>query len=192
MLGFQSWPDRAADTRPRPPYHRLLPLSQGRLHPRRGRWLHSQRRRPTGEEQFTKTIASVLELQTDFGELAQAFSDAQADFDLGDEYVMEEFGRPEGDVLVVGEQRYGLVVWPPRMTNLRTATAQMLGEYLADGGHLYGVRPEKITVDGRVSDLLEQWEGRFQDNFCWFPDREALVHAVLRAGTIALETRWLP
>ena len=134
---------------------------------------------PPGEEQFTKTIASVLELQTDFGELAQALSDAQADFDLGDEYVMEEFGRPEGDVLVVGEQRYGLVVWPPRMTNLRTATAEMLGEYLADGGHLYGVRPEKITVDGRVSDLLEQWEGRFQDNFCWFPDREALVHAVL-------------
>jgi hypothetical protein len=134
---------------------------------------------PPGEEQFTRAIASVLELQMAFGELAQELSDAQADFDLGDEYVMEEFGRTERDGLVVGEQRYGLVVWPPRMTNLRKSTAEMLGEYLASGGLLYGVRPEEITVDGRVSDLLEQWERRFQDNCHWFPDRGVLVRAVL-------------
>jgi hypothetical protein len=47
---------------------------------------------PPGEEQFTRAIASVLALQRDLGELAQDLSDAQADFDLGDEYVMEEFG----------------------------------------------------------------------------------------------------
>jgi hypothetical protein len=134
---------------------------------------------PPGEEQFTRTLASVLELQRDFGELAQDMSDAQADFDLGDEYVMEEFGRTESGGLVIGEQRYGLVVWPPRMTNLRSATAEMLGEYLAAGGHLYGVRPEEITVDGRASDLLERWERRFPDNCRWFPDRGALVRAVL-------------
>ena len=134
---------------------------------------------PPGEEQFTRTLASVLELQREFGELAQELSDAQADFDLGDEYVMEEFGRMGSDGLIVGEQRYGLVVWPPRMTNLRSVTVEILGEYLAAGGHLYGVRPEEITVDGRVSDLLDQWERRFQDNCRWFPDREVLVRAVL-------------
>ena len=56
----------------------------------------------------------------------------------------------------------------------------MLGEYLAAGGPLYGLRPEEITVDGRASDLLEQWEHRFEDNCRWFPDRETLVAAVLR------------
>jgi hypothetical protein len=65
------------------------------------------------------------------------------------------------------------------MTNLRKSTAKMLGEYLAAGGLLYGVRPEEITVDGRASDLLEQWERRFPDNCLWFSDREALVRAVL-------------
>jgi hypothetical protein len=30
------------------------------------------------------------------------------------------------------------------MTNLRSATAEMLGKYLADGGLLYGMRPEEI------------------------------------------------
>jgi len=134
---------------------------------------------PPGEEQFSRTIASVLDLQRDFGELAQDLSDAQADFDLGDEYVIEEFGRVEDSELLVSEQRYGLVVWPPRMTNLRSRTAEMLGEYLAAGGLLYGVHPEGITVDGRSSDLLEQWERRVPDQCRWFPDREALVRAVL-------------
>lgn len=134
---------------------------------------------PPGEDQFTRTIESVLDLQRDFGELAQDLSDTQSDFDLGDEYVIEEFGRVDEDELVVGEQRYRLVVWPPRMTNMRSRTAEMLGEYLAAGGLLYGVRPEGITVDGRTSDLLEQWERRFPDHCNWFPDRKALVRAVL-------------
>jgi hypothetical protein len=106
-------------------------------------------------------------------------SDNQGDFDLGDEYVIEEFGRVEGDVLVVGEQKYGLVVWPERMTNLRSSTAEMLREYLAAGGLLYGVRPAGITLDGRTSELPERWELLFPDRCSWFPDREALVRAVL-------------
>ncbi|MEJ7631263.1 MAG: hypothetical protein WKF28_02075 [Rubrobacteraceae bacterium] len=134
---------------------------------------------PPGEEQFTRAMASVLELQRSFGELAQDLSDAQADFDLGDEYVIDEFGRVEDDAFVVGEQRYEIVVWPPHTTNLRDSTAQMLEEYLGGGGLLYGARPEEITVDGRPSDLLEQWEGRFPDRCRWFQDPETLVQAVL-------------
>ncbi|MGH3147786.1 MAG: hypothetical protein ACRDTR_18485, partial [Rubrobacter sp.] len=133
---------------------------------------------PLAEDLFTKAIASVLDLQRDFGELAQDLSDAQADFDLGDEYVIEEFGRVEDAGISVGEQRYGIVVWPPHMTNLRGATAEMLEAYLEGGGVIYGVRPEGITVDGRSSDLLERWERRAYE--CrWLPDREALVRAVL-------------
>jgi hypothetical protein len=134
---------------------------------------------PPGEDQFTRTIASVLELQEGFGELSQSLSDAQADFDLGDEYVIEEFGRVEGGEFAVGRQRYELVVWPPRMTNLRGRTAGMLGTYLEGGGLLYGVRPEELTVDGRPSEVLEVWESRFPDGCRWFRDEEALVRGVL-------------
>ena len=134
---------------------------------------------PPGEEQFTKAMASVLDLQRDFGLLAQDLSDAQADFDLGDEYVIGEFGRTDGGALIVGEQRYELVVWPPRMTNLRAETAEMLEAYLEGGGLIYGVRPEEITVDGRPSDSLNLWEKRFPDRCRWLPNGEALVRAVL-------------
>ena len=142
---------------------------------------------PPGEEQFTRTFASVLDLQHDFGELAQDLSDKQADFDLGDEYVIEEFGRVEGDVLVVNEQSYELIVWPERMTNLRTRTAEMIGEYLAAGGLLYGVRPAGVTIDGRTSDLLEQWQRLFPDRCSWFPDRKQLVRAALERVRPRLE-----
>jgi hypothetical protein len=134
---------------------------------------------PPGEKQFNRAVASVLNLQRDFGELTQDLGDAQADFDLGDEYVIEEFGRTEGDKIRVGEQRYEVVVWPPLMTNLRGATAEVLGEYLAAGGLLCGVRPEEITVEGRDSDLLGQWERLFPDNCRWFEDQGALIRALL-------------
>ena len=134
---------------------------------------------PPNERQFKKAMASVLGLQESFGLLAQDLSDAQADFDLGDEYVIEEFGRAEGGTFVIGEQGYALIVWPPRMTNLRSRTAAMLEEYLEGGGFLYGVRPGEITVDGRPSDLLERWEERFPDGCRWFPGREALVQSLV-------------
>jgi len=65
------------------------------------------------------------------------------------------------------------------MTNLRGKTAEMLEAYLENGGLIYGVRPEGITVDGLTSDLLGQWERLFPEGCRWLPDREALVRAVL-------------
>jgi len=41
----------------------------------------------------------------------------QVDFDLSDESVLEEIGRIENDRLVVGEQAYEAVVFPPGREN---------------------------------------------------------------------------
>jgi hypothetical protein len=134
---------------------------------------------PPGEELYRKALASVVGLQEDFDELAQSLSDAQAGFDLGDEYVIEEFGRVDGAKISVGEQQYGLVVWPGCLTNLRARTAAMLEEFLVGGGTIYGVRPEEITVNGRPSDLLQRYEREFEGEVRWFPDRDSLVRAIL-------------
>ena len=134
--------------------------------------------RPAGGGAVYRTLASVLDLQRDFGELAQDLSDAQADFDLGDEYVIEEFGRVEG-ASGRGEQSYGLIVWPARMTNLRNSTAAILEAYLAAGGLFYGVRPAGMTIDGQTSNLLEQWKRLYPDRCSWFPDSDQLLQAVL-------------
>ena len=134
---------------------------------------------PPSEEQFVRALESVADLQRTFGDLAQALSDAQADFDLGDEYVIEEFGRVGGGIFAVGQQEYELVVWPEGMTNLRNRTAEMLEEYLAGGGLLFGVRPDNVTVDGRPSDLLHECERRYPERCRWSVTSEDLVHKVV-------------
>jgi len=136
---------------------------------------------PPREEQFVRALESVADLQRTFGELAQALSDAQTDFDLGDEYVIEEFGRVGGSVFAVGQQEYGLVVWPEGMTNLRGKTAEMLEEYLAGGGLLLGVRPDNVTVDGRPSGSLREWERRYPERCLWSETSEGLVRKVVES-----------
>ena len=118
-------------------------------------------------------------IQRDFGRLVQSLSDAQVDFDTGDEYVIEESGRVEERRLNVGVQSYQLVVWPEHMTNLRARTAEMLSDYLDRGGQLIGVRPASVTVDGRPSDLLARWDARFADRCRWVADRDELVAEVV-------------
>jgi len=132
---------------------------------------------PPEASQYHRALSSVLDLQHNMGALVQALSDAQADFDLGDEYVLDEFGRVDNRVIGVGQQAYGLIVWPGCLANLRRKTAEMLDAYLTSGGLLYGIDPGEVTVDGRPSDARERLGSRCR----WFPDREALVGAVLAA-----------
>ncbi len=136
---------------------------------------------PPSEDQFVRALASVGELQRGFGELAQAMSDAQVDFDLGDEYVIEEFGGIGDGSFTVGEQEYGILVWPEGMTNLRSRTAEMLEEYLTSGGLLFGVRPSDITVDGRTSDFLQGCERRYPGRCRWFGTTGELVREVVES-----------
>jgi len=137
---------------------------------------------PPAEEQFRHSLASVVHLQHDLGELAQGLSDAQADFDIGDEYVLEEFGTAGDAALTVGRQTYGLVIWPGSMTNLRAATAAMLEHYLADGGRLVGVRPDDVTVDGRPAAFLRRCDERYAGQCRWLGSNPGVDRRRARRG----------
>jgi hypothetical protein len=117
-------------------------------------------------------------LQRDFGRLVQTLSDRQVDFDIGDEYIVGESGRVDERVLGVGVQRYGLVVWPEHMTNVRAETAALLTEYLVAGGTIIGFRPESVTVNGRPSTVVDDWVARFPTRWSWVESRESLVDEI--------------
>ncbi len=121
-----------------------------------------------------RSLASILGFQREMGELAQGLSDAQADFDIGDEYIIEEFGAVRDGALVIGEQSYRVIVWPGCLTNLRSATVPLIDAFLDQGGQIFGVQPQEITVDGRPSDFLQ-----------WLDDRAgASVHWSANAGEL--------
>ena len=105
---------------------------------------------------------------------AQALSDAQADFDIGDEYVLADSGAVDGPRLKVGIQNYELVVLPPGLRNLRKATLTMLRDFAQAGGRMIGVRPAEPLLDGRPDDWPAQLAAE------WVSGAEALTGAVLR------------
>jgi len=150
----------------------LDPLTSGFVAPR-------GRSGPAVRDASARLVEDAVWIREQTGQLLQALADAQVDFDIGDEYVIEEFGRVEGDRLVIGEQRYELVVWPRSVTNLRAATAALLTGYLAGGGEVEAERPSTVTVDGRRSDWLAEAQRVAGDRWRWRSGRDDLVRAVL-------------
>ena len=120
------------------------------------------------------TQRSVRPLRQVAGAFAQALSDAQADFDIGDEYVLAESGAVAGERLTLGIQNYEVLVLPPGLENLRGATLTLLKDFSAGGGKIVGIRPEVPLLDGRPSDWPDGIEAT------WVSTAEALIESVLR------------
>jgi hypothetical protein len=93
-------------------------------------------------------------LQKSFTSLLQDLADNQIDFDTGDEYFLDWFGRLDGKRLVIGKAAYDVLVWPARITNVRKQTADKLTAFLAAGGSVVALGDPAPYVDGRESSLM--------------------------------------
>ena len=94
-------------------------------------------------------------------EMNQFLVDHQVDFDLGDEYMIEWFGKASGRKLTIAKASYDLVVIPPDMDNIRKQTLPVLERYLAGGGEILALSPAAEYVDGRPSGEVRQLQQRY-------------------------------
>jgi hypothetical protein len=94
-------------------------------------------------------------MRGDNAALIQFLADNQADFDLGDEYLMEWFGQAEKGRLRVGRMTYEALLWPANMENVRGQTLPLLEAYLASGGRVVALGPPAEYVDGRPSGAVK-------------------------------------
>lgn len=93
-------------------------------------------------------------------DMLQRLTDGQWDFDLGDEFILENNGMAKDGLLVVGRQRYSAVVISQDTANLRESTRVLLEEYLIQGGILLAVGRPGPYMDGLVrEDLYRRLEG---------------------------------
>ncbi len=133
------------------PHNRLLVLQQttsGFLLARRG------------------TAAPDLgKMRTNNAELNQFLADHQVDFDLGDEYMLEWFGKVDGRKLIIGRAGYDVVLWPPDMQNVRSQTLPLLEKYLAAGGSIIALSAPAAYVDGRPSDAVKKLKQRYANQW---------------------------
>ncbi len=70
------------------------------------------------------------------------------DVHLGDELLLEQFGRVRGKQLVCGKMAYSVVVVPPSKT-WHGKTVEMLERFAVTGGRLVFVSPTPKQIDGR-------------------------------------------
>jgi len=115
------------------------------------------------------------EMRSRNAELNQVLADRQIDFDLGDEYMIEWFGKAEGGRFQIGKASYQLLVWPPDMTNLRRQTIPHLRSFLEGGGRILALSDPARFVDGRPSREFVELVARFPGQWERLEENGALV-----------------
>ena len=172
------WPHTLSDHSPWWSYYHLQAehvnranavLAQGRehnrvllLHPVGTAWMHWEpgvNYRSMGEGDLRRIAESQLDT-------VLALHGAQVDYDLGDEFILEEFGGAEDGRLTVGERAYELVVIPEGMETMRPETLELLRDYLETGGTVLtvGEGPERINArpSGAPAALREELPERWR------------------------------
>ncbi len=136
-------------------------------------------------------------LEQTHGELCNAFSnfvqemtDQFLAFDLGDEYVLEEFGRAEAGGLRVGRQHYRAIVLPEAMQNLRAATVTRLREHLAAGGQIWDLMAGPPAIDGRPSEAWTELAQQFPRQVHRRPTKAATMLCQHFPPPIRVEADW--
>ena len=101
-----------------------------------------------------------------YNRLAEALLRAHRDFDFGDEIILSERARIEGDALIVGEGRYQVVV-VPEICSMFASTRALLDRFLDAGGRVIwmGSAPEMIegAPDARAGALYHRPDVRHAD-----------------------------
>jgi len=93
-------------------------------------------------------------LGTGFQAFITRLQKEQAEYDLGSEYVIREYGSVGNGRFVVGKRAYTTVVIPPGMENVDGRTLELLKQFAGQGGKI--VQFEKLQeVDGAASKELE-------------------------------------
>jgi hypothetical protein len=123
-------------------------------------------------------LPSIRHVKKSTESFALALSEAQIDYDIGDEYVIEEFGRSTPHGLAIGAREYGLIVLPPGLQNLRAATVERLRAFLQNGGRLLLLETPDILVDGRRVDVMTNFSNQFVGQIELFSEPAELMQRI--------------
>lgn len=104
---------------------------------------------------------------SDFLEIVSRLADEQWDFDIGDEYSMERHAKCDGKKLVFGKQTYDIVIVSRNMLNLRRETANILLDFIKNGG--------TVLVTGNSGETEGGYAGEYISGLTAQPESELLT-----------------
>jgi hypothetical protein len=113
------------------------------LEPTTTAWMYQT---PAGNEPRLKEIGDT------FQKLVTDLEQAQVEFDLACESILEQRGAVEGGQLVIGPCRYRTVVLPPLTENLNRATTKLLEQFMETGGAVLCCGEPPTRVEGAPAE----------------------------------------
>lgn len=99
--------------------------------------------------------SKVVELDNEFKKLLKHMLKLHIDFDLGDEMILEKYGKVEDCKLKVGEAKYSVLIIPPSI-NISKSTLNLVKEFIEKGGTVIALPPLPKLVSGEPSKELEE------------------------------------
>ncbi len=120
----------------------------------------------------------------------RALLGAHFDFDLGDETILSETGRAEGDTLIVNLATYRVAILPP-IDSIFHTTLELLRSFLDGGGRLVAIAPRATMVEGQLSSELDSLHSH--PNSILVEDFSTAIRAIdsLLARPVSLRNRFL-
>lgn len=99
---------------------------------------------------------NLWKIGRNFQQFVTKLEKAQAEYDLGSEYIIKEHGAVDGSLLRIGERSYSTVVIPPMVENVESHTFGLLKEFVTNGGKLLTFSCPTL-IDGRESDEISMF-----------------------------------
>lgn len=126
--------------------------------------------------------STIADLEKKFADLVETLGAANIGHQYIDEYLLEKYGSVEGDKLVMGAKKYKYVILPD-MDGIDGTTAELLDEYVMNGGKIWlqGKCPE--YVDGEMAELGYKSNIDFDDMIgetCTISDKTTGIRSTLR------------
>jgi hypothetical protein len=146
------------------PRNRLLVLQQTT-----SGFLQARRAGPTPELEQMRVRNATLN---------QFLANHQIDYDLGDEYILEWFGRVQGKRFEVAKTNYDLLVLPPDLANLRHQTLPLLEQWLKNGGEILALSPPPPYIDGRPNPAAAHLQSTYANQWHTLRTNAELLTAI--------------
>lgn len=108
-----------------------------------------------------KNSDEVQKISDEFQAIADGILALHYDYDLGDELILKDYGKVEGEKFLVNRAQYKVIILPP-MRNIESSTVELLEDFLKQGGKVFVIGPLSDTVDGQKSQecrRLSKYEG---------------------------------
>lgn len=83
--------------------------------------------------------------------MLQRLTDGQWDFDLGDEFILENNSSIQDGIIAVGKQHYKVVIINEDTVNMKESTRALLQQYLGQGGIVLATGQPGPYIDGIVN-----------------------------------------